>query len=619
MTFYSGRLSPPVDAQRDHIDGDDDAPVELVEYGDYECPHCRAAHAGLRRIHERLGGRWRYVFRHLPNPRLHPRAELAAEAAEAAGAQGKFWQMHDALMTETRALDRETLVAVANRLGLDAYKLAADLDGHRFAARVQEDVKSAVRGGAHGTPTFFVNGRRYDGAWDDEALRDAIEQPLGFRLRRASRDFAGLPASGGALLLISALIALLWANLPRGGGYDAFWESPVSASLGARILELPLREWVNEGLMALFFFVVGLEVKREITVGELKSARKALLPIAAAVGGLIAPVAIYALLNAGGPGARGWGIPMSTDTAFALGLLALFGRRVPLALKVFVAALAVADDVGAILVIAVLYTSHLSVPALVFSAAVFLFAYALNRAKVYRALPYAIAGGFLWLGVFYSGVHATLAGVLLAVVIPTRSPPAPGGLLQQSTAAFKALEAPLPGQTDGNRYEVFVSVLETVLERLLSPARRLERDLQPWSAYFVLPLLALANAGVVFAGHSTNFLHPVSVGTILGLVLGKPLGIIAATFVVVRFGFADLPGGVTWRQLLGAACVCGIGFSEAVFFANAAFADTALLQLSKLSVILASTLAAMVGWVVLRWADRAGSLEQDSQTADETR
>ena len=468
MTLSSGRLSPPVDAHRDHIVGDDDAPVELVEYGDYECPHCRAAHLGLRRMRERIGGRWRYIFRHLPNPRLHPRAELAAEAAEAAGVQGKFWEMHDALLTEARALDRDVLVSLATTLELDVDRFSADLDGHRFAPRVQEDVESAVRGGAHGTPTFFVNGRRYDGAWDDEALREAIEEPLGFRLRRASRDFAGLPAAGGVLLLISALIALLWANVPGGGGYEAFWESPVSASFGARVLGLPLREWVNEGLMAVFFFVVGLEVKREITVGELKSARRALLPIAAAAGGLVVPVVLYTLLNAGGPGARGWGVPMSTDTAFALGLLALFGQRVPLALKVFVAALAVADDVGAILVIAVLYTSHLSVLALLVSAGVFAFAYALNRAKVYRALPYAILGALLWLGIFYSGVHATLAGVLLAAVIPTRSPPAPGGLLQQSTAAFKALEAPLPGQAEGNRYEAVVNVLETVLERLLS-------------------------------------------------------------------------------------------------------------------------------------------------------
>ena len=301
MKSSSDRLSPPVDDRRDHIWGDGDAGIELVEYGDYECPHCRAAHLDLKRAKQRLGGRWKYVFRHLPNPRLHPRAELAAEAAEAAAAQGKFWEMHDALLTDARTLDRDTLLSLATQLGLDTNKFATDLDSRRFARRVQEDVESAVRGGAHGTPTFFLNGRRYDGAWDTEALREAIEEPLGFRLRRASRDFAGLPASGGALLLVGAFVALLWANSPWGAsGYEGFWESPLRIAFAARGLELPLREWVNQGLMALFFFVVALEVKREVTVGQLKSARRALLPLAAAIGGLVVPVILYASLNAAG-------------------------------------------------------------------------------------------------------------------------------------------------------------------------------------------------------------------------------------------------------------------------------------------------------------------------------
>jgi Na+:H+ antiporter, NhaA family len=596
----AGRLSPAVDARRDHIWGDPDADVEVVEYGDYECPHCRAAHAGLKRIQERLGGRWKYVFRHLPNPRLHPNAELAAEAAEAANVQGKFWEMQDALFTDTRRLDRNTLVSIAATLGLDVTRFAADLDSRHFEPRVREDVRSAVRAGAHGTPTFFLNGRRYDGAWDTEALREAIEEPIGLKLRRASQDFAGLPASTGALLLVGALVALLWSNSPWASGYERFWQWPVRISLADRGLELSLREWVNEGLMTLFFFVVALEIKREVTVGQLSSFRRAILPIAAAIGGLVMPVVLYTSLNAGGPGARGWGVPMASDTAFALGLLALFGSRVPLSLKIFVAALAVADDVGAILVIAVLYTSHLSIPALALAATVLLLAYALNRARVYRALPYAVLGGLLWMSILYSGVHPTIAGVLLAAVIPTRNPPTPSGLLNQSTAAFKAWEAPLPGQRDEDRYVGIVRALETVVERLLSPARRLERDLQPWSAFFVLPLVALANGGVELGIRFADFLNPVSLGTVLGLAVGKPLGIVLATASLVRLGVSDLPAGVTWRHLVGAACVCGIGFSESVFFADAAFAGTDLLPISKLSVFVGSTSAAILGWLVLR-------------------
>jgi NhaA family Na+:H+ antiporter len=605
----TGRLSPPVDARRDHVWGDPDAGVEIIEYGDYDCPHCRAAHAGLKRIQERLGVPWKYVFRHLPNPRLHPQAELAAEAAEAANAQGKFWEMHDALLTDTRKLDRDTLLSLASRLGLDVSQFGADLDSHRFAHRVQEDVESAVRAGAHGTPTFFLDGRRYDGAWDTEALREAIEQPLGLRLRRASEDFAGLPVSSGALLLAGALVALLWANSPWGSGYEKFWQWPLRVSLADHGVELSLREWVNEGLMTLFFFVVALEIKREVTVGQLNSVRRAVLPIAAAIGGLAMPVVLYMLLNAGGPGARGWGVPMASDTAFALGLLALFGNRVPLSLKVFVAALAVADDVGAILVIATLYTSHLSTSALALAAGVLVLACALNRARVYRALPYAVLGGLLWLAILFSGVHATIAGVLLAAVIPTRNPPAPSGLLNQSTAAFKAWEAPLPGQTDEDRYRGIVRAMETVVDRLLSPARRLERDLQPWSAFFVLPLVALANAGVELKVHLVDFLNPVSLGTILGLTVGKPVGIVAATATLVRLGVSDLPAGITWRHLVGAACVCGIGFSESVFFADAAFAGTDLLSISKLSVFVGSTSAAILGWMVLRGADAASAAQ----------
>jgi NhaA family Na+:H+ antiporter len=577
------------------------APIELVEYGDYECPYCRAAHEGIDRTRRRLADRLSYTFRHLPNARLHPHAELAAEAAEAAGAQGKFWEMHDALFTEQSSLERDTLIGIAARLGLDTERFAADLDAHRFADRVREDVHSAVESGAHGTPTFFVNGRRYDGAWDPESFGEAIEQPLGFRVRRWSQDFAGLPASGGVLLLISAALALLWANSPWAHGYESFWEVEFALGSAASALALPLREWVNQGLMALFFFVVGLEVKRELTVGELATPRQAALPIAAAIGGLLVPAAIYAAFNAGGPAAHGWGVPMSTDTAFTLGLLALLGSRIPFSLKVFVAALAIADDVGAILVIALFYAADISVLALAAAGVLLLVALGMSRARVYRPLPYALLGICLWLAVLYSGIHATIAGVLLAMVIPTRSPPATEGLLNQSVAAFRNLEAPLPNRRqDETQYQAAVRTLETVVERLLSPAQRLARDLQPWSAYFVLPMLALANAGIPLQLGSEILASPVSLGIVLGLVVGKPLGIGLASAIVVRAQWSDLPAAVGWRQLIGAACLCGIGFTMSIFIADAAFEEPATLSLAKLGIIAASVMAATLGWWFLR-------------------
>jgi Na+:H+ antiporter, NhaA family len=292
-------------------------------------------------------------------------------------------------------------------------------------------------------------------------------------------------------------------------------------------------------------------------------------------------------------------VPISTDTAFTLGLLALLGPRVPFVLKVFVAALAIADDVGAILVIACFYAANYSPTAMVVAVLALLVALGMKQARIYRPLPYAVIGIVLWLAVLYSGIHATIAGVALAMVIPTRAPPATTGLFNQSIAAFRNLEAPLVGEVgDGKLYQTAVRTLETVVDRMLSPAQRLERDLQPWSAYFVLPLLALANAGIALDLDADLF-NPISVGIISGLVLGKPLGVALGSLLAVRFGLADLPTGVTWRHLAGAACLCGIGFTMSIFIADAAFDDPVLLSLAKLATISASVVAGLLGWAVL--------------------
>jgi NhaA family Na+:H+ antiporter len=601
MSSASGKLDQPVSPARDHISGPHQALMQLVEYGDYECPHCRRAHRAVHGMQDRFGDEFSYTFRHLPNVKLHPNARLAAEAAEAASAQGKFWEMHDAMFESTDPLDFERLCAIAESLDLDMDEFRASLTDHTHDARVQEDLDSAIRSHSQGTPTFYVNGRRYDGAWDSDALAEALQPRLGFRLKSLSQDFAGLPAAGGLVLLVSAVIAMIWANSPWAHSYMEFWETDLVIGVGAWQLSHTFQEWINEGLMALFFFIVGLEVKRELTVGELASLRKAALPIAAAIGGLVAPAVLYLGFNFGTEVAHGWGIPISTDTAFTLGLLALLGPSIPFSLKIFVAALAIADDVGAILVISVFYSSDLNITALAAMVGLFMLGVGLNQARVYRPLPYAVLGIALWLAVLYTGVHATLAGVLLAMLIPTRSPPTTGGLLDQTIAAFKSLEAPLHEQhADEGRYQAVVRTLETVTERLQSPAERLEHNLQPWSTYFVLPLLALANAGIPISLGDAELLNPLSLGIVLGLVVGKPLGIALATWLIVKTGVAHLPEGINWRILLGASCLCGIGFTMSIFIANAAFTDVATLQLSKLSIIVASVVAALLGWVLLR-------------------
>ncbi len=604
MTREPGRprLQPPVDLARDHASGPTDAPVTLVEYGDYQCSYCRRAHRGILRVRdERLPGRLRYVFRHLPNRRVHRHAQLAAEAAEAAAAQGRFWEMHDYLFTHQRALDRDGLIRAAAAIGLDVERFTRELDEHVHAARVEEDVASAAESGAAATPTFFVDDRRYDGPWDVESLVDAVTKPLGWRIHLLVEQFAGLSTSSGLLMLLGVIAALLWANSPWRAGYERLWEAPLSLGVGTRALDLSLRHWVNDGLIVIFFLVVGLEIRRELTVGDLASPRRAALPIAAAVGGMACPALVYLLFNAHGPASRGWGVPMGTDTAFALGVLALLGPQVPVALRVFVAAAAIADDVGSIIVIGAFYTADVQAWSLLCAAALWAAALALNWARVYRVLPYAGIGVLLWYAVLRSGVHPTLAGVLLAFAIPTRSAPTAAGLLAQAESIFRSIEAPAIGETTAARYQSAVRSLERMVERLLSPAQRVGRDLQPWSAYLVLPVFAMANAGVDLTAVTwRELLSPPSLGIVTGLLVGKPVGFVLGAWCAVRAGIAAGPSDFSWSQLAGAGVVAGIGFTMAFFIAGLAFRSADSLAVAKLSTLVASAAAGTVGWLLLR-------------------
>ena len=378
-------------------------------------------------------------------------------------------------------------------------------------------------------------------------------------LRPFERFFRG-EAAGGIALLACTVIALVLANSPWSQAYDAVLHHPLLVGGTQLMLELSVHEWINDGLMAVFFFVVGLEIKREMLVGELATFRQAALPIAGAIGGMIVPALIFASLNAGGPGARGWGIPMATDIAFALGVVALLGSRVPVALRVFLAAVAIVDDIGAVLVIAIFYTASISSVALAISGVLLAMLIALNLSGVRNPVPYILLGVLLWVAVLFSGIHATIAGVLLAFTIPART--------------AKPNETPL-------------------LERL-------EQVLHAPVAFLIVPLFALANAGVRLGGASGS--HSVSImsGVALGLVLGKPLGITLAAWLAVRLHFAVLPSGVNWRLLSAVSCLGGIGFTMSLFVGALAFSDLALLDSAKLGVLFASAVAAAIGWTMLR-------------------
>ncbi|MFL7891683.1 MAG: Na+/H+ antiporter NhaA [Anaerolineales bacterium] len=589
------KLTQPV-AERDHILGPEDASITLVEYGDLECPYCRQVSPVIGELRNRLGKRVRYVFRHFPIRTSHPHAQLAAEAAEAAGAQGKFWEMQDLLLEHQDALELSHLVEYASQLELDLEQFKHDLEQHVYVERVKEDFHSGVRSGVNGTPTFFINGTRYDGAWDLESLLDAVEKPLGVQVRMLAQDFARIEASGGIVLLISAIIALVWANSSLSESYFHFWETELGLGFGQAVFSLPLIEWINDGLMVVFFFVVGLEIKRQLTTGELSRPRRAVLPLAAALGGMLVPAAIYLLFNAGGPGESGWGIPMATDIAFTLGVLALLGSRAPLSLKIFFTALAIADDLGAILVLAIFYSSDIHWTSLLIAAVILVVLIILNRIRIYSPLPYAILGIGLWLAFLESGIHPTIAGVLLAATIPTWGVPDPKALLAQCVSVLDEFE--LPDSLQPNRAQAAAQTLETVADRMQSPAQRLEHSLLPWTTYLILPVFALANAGVVLE-FDQSLLSVVSIGIVLGLVLGKVAGITFFTWLAVRIGLADMPRNVSIRQLFSASWLAGIGFTMSLFIAGNAFqGSTDLLNQAKAGILIASLLAGLIGYAL---------------------
>src|SRR5262245_42717650 len=328
------RLDRPVDALRDHILGNTNADITLVEYGSYDCPYCHAAHEVLADLRDQFGDRMRYVFRHRPITGSATATEAAQLAEYAAETTGQFWEVHDALMKRGPAFKPEDFEQIATEFELPPSQAREDalLNAER---KVQADRQSAQRSGARFTPTFFINSRRYEGAWDRSALSEAMLGSLGHRLHSATVDFLRWAPAAGFLLLLMSLVAILVENSPGGDAFAALWEMPFTMTLGANGIAMPIREWINQGLLTIFFLVVGLEIKREFTVGRLSMKRAAALPVAAALGGMTAPALIYLAVIPAGPLVPGWGIPIGTDTAFAVALLIMLGDRVPIELRVF--------------------------------------------------------------------------------------------------------------------------------------------------------------------------------------------------------------------------------------------------------------------------------------------
>lgn len=405
----------------------------------------------------------------------------------------------------------------------------------------------------------------------------------------------------GLVLLAFGLAALAIGNSPLAETYDHFWEIPLSLGVVDHELSLSLHEWINDGLMAVFFLLVGLEIKRELLAGELSSARHAALPIACAIGGMVVPAGIYLIFNFGGPAGHGWGIPMATDIAFALGALNLIAPRAPIGAKVLLTALAIVDDMGAVLVIAVFYSETIVWSGLGAAAVTLLVLIGFNLIGVRHLWPYLLGGVVLWYFVHGSGVHATVAGVVLAFTIPTHTRINAVQFSRKARCLLDEFERTETGDlvvlTSKGQQEALFG-LERASEGVTAPILRLEHALHNFSAYIVMPLFAFANAGVKI---DLSMQHmEIGLGVLAGLVLGKPLGIMAAAVVAVKTRIARLPHGVEWRSLLGYACLAGVGFTMSLFVAMLAFADSALLDAAKRGIIVGSLVAGVAGAVLLK-------------------
>jgi len=428
---------------------------------------------------------------------------------------------------------------------------------------------------------------------------------------RPVRSFLQTEVASGAVLVAAAVVALIWANSPWHTSYERLWHTELGFELGRWALRYELHHWVNDGLMAIFFAVVGLEIKRELVHGQLRDRRAAMLPVVAALSGMVVPATIYAVINVGAPGARGWGIPMATDIAFAVGVLVLAGRRLPPELKIFLLSIAVADDIGAIIVIAIFYSSGVTFGWLAAAIGLLALNVVFSRLGVRHLGIYLAVAVAAWFALLESGVHATLAGVATGLLTPAHA-------FHARAAAARAI-ARRVGDVEGNHAsaasgdqehdEGVLWEVRNIAREATSPLFRVEHSLLFWSAFVILPIFALANAGVRISseGLSGEGASLVAIGVALGLLVGKPLGIVGATVLATKLGIGRLPAGVTLVHVVGAGIVAGVGFTVALFVAGLAFADPVLTEAAKIGILGGSLLAAVIGYLVLRLAPASAS------------
>ncbi|MFW2588728.1 Na+/H+ antiporter NhaA [Sagittula sp. SSi028] len=580
---------------------DGEGSVEIIWYVDYTCPHTRRVRDIVRRSPARFGAQsTAVVVRFILPDHDDAGAELAIRAAIAAHQQGQFAELHTALFEAKPPFTQESIEELASGLGLDVDRLRRDMRSDETDEKIDFDRRALGDTSHVHIPLIFIDGRFYEGAWAEDAIIDAIEKPLGVRLTLAGNDFFHWAASAGLVLILATIAALIVANIGFHDAYEAFRETEFSLNFGEAGFGLPLETWVNDGLMALFFLLIGVEIKREIIFGELSDWNRAILPIIGAVGGMLVPAGIYVAVNYGGEYIHGWGVPMATDIAFTLGIMALLGSKVPTSLKVFVSALAIADDLGAILVIALFYGHGFHLDAFLWAVVVLAAMFALNWGKVYNRTPYLVLGVALWFFVYESGLHATLAGVLTAAALPSRRPADGRSVAMQAAAIVDGEDEP---EQVG---DAAVRRLQNAVDRLREPGFHLQQALETYSNFIILPLFAFFNTGLLIIGSTFSPLAPESLGVMLGLYIGKPLGIVGVVFIATHLGWARLSSEISWTQMIGAGFLAGVGFTMSIFISSAAFEGSEL-ESVKLAVLLASTAAAVTGSLLLWFAPKIGS------------
>lgn len=431
----------------------------------------------------------------------------------------------------------------------------------------------------------------------------AQDQPLALA-RSPLESFVESSVSGIGLLLLGAVLALVFANSPLSDSYDRLWSTQLTIGVGAHGITESLRHWVNDSLMALFFFIVGLEIKREVLVGELRYLRQAAFPISAAVGGALVPALIYAAINLGGAGAHGWGVPIGTDTAFSLGIMSLFAGRVRPLLLVFLTAFAIVDDILAVLVIAVFYTDTISWPALGAALMLLIVLVIANRAGFHRWPVYAVLGVGVWLAVFESGTHGTIAGVLVAMVVPARSWINPSEFLVRGRRAMDDFERSCyatPSMLTNEPQQQATQALARLTSDVETPLTHFQHQLNPWVSFGVLPLFAFANAGIpLIDGFGDAVSSPVTLGVVAGLIVGKPLGITLFAWLAVKIGLASKSAAIEWRDVFGVAWLGGIGFTMSLFISELAFRSDTIADDARIGILIGSLVAGTVGYFILR-------------------